>query len=285
MKTPKYSICITNYNCGPTMQSSLQSILGQLDGRFEIVVVDNLSTDASRDILRAFEARGKLKLIERKCSRGKGLQIAFENTIGEYIVSGLDLGDTYRSRLASFLDFYHAKCEGKLLHGLNEAVIVAPRSLIENLGGWRDLQRSEGWDLWSRAAKVGLYCWTIFILTESRDRSTFRGQSEAHPELNTFVGWHRRQYEVYRDSLRLGRRLFPRGSRITIGMRLDQILALASLPFYPSFQSGPSDFTSREPEYFVDSRDWWLEEAIRKGDKLEREREYYGKHLKGLAQP
>jgi glycosyltransferase involved in cell wall biosynthesis len=266
------------------MKSSLQSILGQLDDRFEIIVVDNLSTDSSRDILREFESRGKLKLIERGCSRGKGLQIAFENATGEYIVSGLDLGDTYRPRLTAFLDFYHAECEGKLLHGLNEAVIVAPRSLIQKLGGWRDLQRSEGWDVWSRAAKVGLYRWTIFILTESRDRSSYLTQTEAHPERKTSFGrfWH--QYEVYRDYLRLGRRLFPPGSRIGPSQRLAQVLALASLPFYPSYESGDSDFTSQEPEYFVDSRGWWLEEAIRKGDKLERERVYYKKHLTGFVE-
>jgi glycosyltransferase involved in cell wall biosynthesis len=109
---PKYSICITNYNGGPSIESSLRSILGQLDDRFEIIVVDNLSTDGSREVLRESGASGKLKVIERKCSRGKGLQIAFENAAGEYIISGLDFGDTYRPRLSSFLDFYHTKCEG-----------------------------------------------------------------------------------------------------------------------------------------------------------------------------
>jgi hypothetical protein len=117
------------------MESSLQSILGQLDDRFEVVVVDDLSTDTSREIPRRFEANDKLKLIERRCSIRKGLQIAFENSTGEYVLSGLDLGDTYRPRLVSFLDFYHKKSEGKPLETKNEAVIVAPRFLIEKLGG------------------------------------------------------------------------------------------------------------------------------------------------------
>jgi len=280
---PKYSVCITTHNCGRTIEGSLGSILGQLDNRFEIVVVDSLSTDGSREALKEFGARGKLKLIERGCSRGKGLQIAFENAAGEYIISGMDFGDTYRPRLSSFLDFYHTKCEGKLLHGLNEAVVVAPRSLIQSLGGWRDLQRSEGWDLWSRAAKAGAFRWTIFILTESRDRSSYQAQTEAHPERKSFAGRYWHQYEVYRDYLRLRRRLFPPGSHVRLGQRLVQVLALASLPFYRSYESGPSDFTSQEPEYFVDSRDWWLEDAIREGDKLERERTYYRKLLSGFA--
>lgn len=280
---PKYSICITTYNCRPTIESSLQSILGQLDDRFETVVVDSLSTDGSRDVLGQYESLGKLKLIERKCSRGKGLQTAFENTSGEYIISGLDFGDTYRPRLRSFLDFYHSKCEGKLLHGINEAVIVAPRSLIERLGGWRDLQRSEGWDLWSRAAKAGVFSWTIFILTESRNRSSYRAQTEAHPERKSVLGRYWHQYEVYRDYLRLGRRLWTPGSHVGLSRRLAQLAALASLPFYPSYKSGDPDFTSQEPEYFVDSRDWWLREAIQEGDKLERERAYYRHHLAGFA--
>jgi glycosyltransferase involved in cell wall biosynthesis len=283
---PKYSICITNYNCGPTMRSSLASILGQLDDRFEIVVVDNLSTDGSKVILKEFETGGKLKLIEKKSSRGEGLQTAFENATGEYIVSGLDLGDTYRPRFDSFLDFYHDMCEGKLLHGINEAVIVAPRYLIEKLGGWRDLQRSEGWDLWSRAAKAGVYRWTIFLLTEARNRSSYQDQTEAHPERKTFFGKYWHLYQVYRDSLRLGRKLFTPGSHVGPDSKLVEFFARASLPFYKSYESGPSDFTSQEPEYFVDSRDWWLEDATRRGDKMERERVYYKKYLTGfVAQP
>jgi glycosyltransferase involved in cell wall biosynthesis len=277
---PKYSICMTNYNCGPTIASSLRSILRQLDERFEIIVVDNLSTDSSGELLRKFEAEGKLKLVEQRCSRGKGLQIAFENATGEYVISGLDMGDTYKPRLISFLDFYHKKCDGKLLKTRNEAVILAPRSLIEMLGGWRDLQRSEGWDLWSRAAKAGAYLWTVFILTELRNRSSPQAEIEGHPKRKTFVGKYRHRYETYRDSLRLGRRLFAPGSQVDVGMRLAQILALASLPFYRSYESGPSDFQPYEPEYFIDSRDWWLEEAIRNGDNLERERMYYRQHLK-----
>ena len=276
---PKYSICITNYNCGSTIESSLRSVLAQLDEQFEIVVVDNLSTDASRRLLRKFQANGKLKLIERRCSRGRGLQIAFENANGEYVLSGLDMGDTYKPRLVSFLDFYHKKCDGKLLKTRNEAVIVAPRSLIERLGGWRDLQRSEGWDLWYRAAKAGVYSWTVFILTETRNRSSFRAETEAHPERTTIVGKYQYRYIAYRDSLRVGRRLFAPGSHVGPGMRLAQILALASLPFYQSYESGLSDFNPYEPKYFIDSRDWWFEEAIRNGDKLERERMYYKEHL------
>jgi glycosyltransferase involved in cell wall biosynthesis len=280
---PSYSICITTFNCGPTVERSLQSILRQLDGRFEIVVADNLSTDGAREVLEEHAASGELKLIERKCSRGKGLQVAFEQASGEYIISGLDFGDIYKPRLGSFLDFYHARCEGKLLHGLNEAVIVAPRALIERLGGWRDLQRSEGWDLWSRAEAEGLFRWTIFILTEDRDRSSWRGRTAAHPELKSRLGRYRHEYGVYRDYLRLGRRLFPPGSHVGLGERLMQGLAVASLPFYKSFKSGRSDFSSQEPEYFVDSRDWWLEDAIRDGDKLERERTYYERHLAGFS--
>jgi len=267
------------------MDGSLRSILGQIDERFEIIVVDNLSTDTSGEILRKFEANGRLKLIEKRCSIGKGLQTAFENATGEYVISGLDLGDTYRPRIVSFLDFYHSRCDGKLLKTRNEAVIVAPRSLIERLGGWRDLQRSEGWDLWSRAAKAGVYLWTIFVLTENRIRGSARAEADAHPERKNLVGKYRHRYTVYRDSLRVGRKLFARGSHVGPGQRLTQILALASLPFYRSYESGPSDFQPYDPEYFVDSRDWWLEEAVREGDGLERERMYYKNHLAGFAKP
>src|SRR5438445_3448665 len=112
---PSYSICVTNYNNVLTLRQSVESILNQIDSRFEIVVVDNKSTDGSQLVLREYSNRGKLKLVRARCSRGKGRQIAFENSIGNYVISNLDFDDVFQPRLDELLNKYHATCKETLL--------------------------------------------------------------------------------------------------------------------------------------------------------------------------
>ena len=47
MLTPKYSICICNYNMNDTLERSINSILKQIDDEIEIIVVDDGSNDNS----------------------------------------------------------------------------------------------------------------------------------------------------------------------------------------------------------------------------------------------
>lgn len=154
---PLYSICITHYNNLPTVRESLESILGQIDERFEVVVVDNLSSDGSREILQHFAAKGLVKLDERHCSRGRGRQIAFEESSGDYILSGVDLDDVFRPVFKPLLEAYHRFFEGKclLMSGRGEAITILPRALVERVGGWRDIPAGEDLDLWARIAKEG----------------------------------------------------------------------------------------------------------------------------------
>ena len=111
----KYSICITHYNNLSTNEESLMSIFRQIDDDFEIIVVDGKSKDGSVEILRKYQKEGRIKLIERKCSRGLGRQIALENSSGDYVISGLDMDDIFTPAISSMLESYHHLAEGKLL--------------------------------------------------------------------------------------------------------------------------------------------------------------------------
>ena len=154
---PRYSICITHYNNAPTVRESLESIIGQIDDRFEVVVVDNFSRDGSREILQEYASNRAIKLIERRCSRGKGRQIAFEESVGDYILSGVDLDDVFRPVFTRLLEGYHRFFEGQCLFmsGKHEAITVIPRTLVEVVGGWRDVPGGEDIDLWARVANEG----------------------------------------------------------------------------------------------------------------------------------
>ena len=47
-----YSICIANLNMEKTIEVCLRSVLDQIDQRFEVIVVDDGSTDNSVNILK-----------------------------------------------------------------------------------------------------------------------------------------------------------------------------------------------------------------------------------------
>jgi len=56
---PKVSIAVPVYNCEKYVAQSLESLLGQTYGDFELVISDNASTDNTEDICRRFAALDK----------------------------------------------------------------------------------------------------------------------------------------------------------------------------------------------------------------------------------
>src|SRR6185437_11405742 len=65
MKTPKFSVLIANYNNGHLIQQALDSIKRQSIQDFEVIVVDDGSTDNSRSVIEMAAAsfEGKLRYI------------------------------------------------------------------------------------------------------------------------------------------------------------------------------------------------------------------------------
>jgi glycosyltransferase involved in cell wall biosynthesis len=258
-----YSICITHYNNARTVKRALDSILAQIDDRFELVIVDNFSTDGSVQILEEYHKQGKIKLFRKRGSRGVGREAALEEAIGKYVISGVDMDDTFKPRLVQLLDFYHARCEGELL--LTEvATHIAPRDLVSRLGGYRDLQFNEIWDLCRRSAKVGKFRWTIFPLLESMNE---------HPERQGILGRFRYEYIQVRDRYRVGKRPFGGNKgNIRLYQRLVQGLVLLTLPFHESYRNnGFKRFTIVNREFFTDSSDWWPD--LKNSESLKRK--YY----------
>jgi glycosyltransferase involved in cell wall biosynthesis len=149
----KYSVCITNYNSIDTIRGSMESIFNQLDDRFEIVVCDNCSNDGSKEILQGFAEKGRIKLIVERSSRGKGRQIAFNNSTGKYIISGLDTDDKLKQDFQIFLKIYHRYYEGEMLSA--KTIHIIPRKLVGEIGGWRDLKYGEDVDFHKRAKSSG----------------------------------------------------------------------------------------------------------------------------------
>jgi glycosyltransferase involved in cell wall biosynthesis len=255
IKLTKYSVCMTCFNEVGTVRESLNSLLGQLNEKYEVIVVDNFSVDGTYEVLREFERTHGVKVIQRRCSRGLGRQIAFENASGDYIIGNLDLDDIFMPAMDKLTTLYHEKAEGYLMAIFNfipspgtfagwaQNITIGPNELIASLGGWRDLNVFEDWDIWSRAAKVHKYCWTSLRYTMNDPSDP--GQKRAVVRMSN-------RYERYRDRLRLGMRIFYPGEEVGMPQRIAYTAARLSLLFQRGLVGQDPDFNSLDPSFFIE---------------------------------
>jgi glycosyltransferase involved in cell wall biosynthesis len=206
-------------NDSKTLRNSIESLAALskfVD--FEIIVTDNQSRDGSREILRELLKEGVIQeVIEQKCTRGKGRQLALEKARGDYVLCHLDCDDTFSAiGLDSLIRLYHEKYEGMMMmtrrtEGGYSNITLAPRQLILELGGWRDINWNEDWDLWARAGAEHKYVnvpypysdppHTFVTVRQDRDDNVFKRI------------WAR--YGKYRDCYRIGRSPFTGDSHVS----------------------------------------------------------------------
>ena len=79
LEWPKFSVIIPNYNNGSTLERSIRSVLNQNYLAHEIIIIDDGSTDESKNIIKNFE--GQIKVIFQENSgvsaaRNAGVAIA-----------------------------------------------------------------------------------------------------------------------------------------------------------------------------------------------------------------
>ena len=246
-----YSICITCRNNINTVEASLESILSQTSDKFEVIVVDAKSNDGTLQVLQKYAKSGCIKLIVKKCSRGKGRQIAFENSKGDYIIANMDLDDVFMPKLKDLLDFYRKHYGGKILLAITgiskklrglQNITICDRNILKKLGGWRDLQYAEDWDLWSRGAKMGCYTWTVFVVAKI---------SNPHFERQRTKNKLPFRFYKYREFVRLGREVFGK-KKVKLNQRL--VLAIAKIAAF--FKTSCRDdfnrtFNTYDSKYYV----------------------------------
>lgn len=142
----KFSICIPNYNYEEFLGRTLQSALAQTHDDFEVVVVDNASTDSSVQVVESFQSP-RIQLYQNRTNVGfaGNLDRVASRATGESLIL-LSSDDLIRSHA---LEVY-----GKLLSELGtDAERSTISSLVEvidardNVIGTQDLDRK----LWTRA--------------------------------------------------------------------------------------------------------------------------------------
>lgn len=81
MKNPHVSIIIPTYNSGKTLPGCLKSVSTQTYPFYEIIVVDNFSTDRTLETARRFKA----KVLRQKCSPALARNLGVSRSAGKYV--------------------------------------------------------------------------------------------------------------------------------------------------------------------------------------------------------
>lgn len=157
-----YTIAVCNYNMAETIERSLRSILDQIDDRFEVLVIDDGSTDGSiRIIQNLIQESDQLRLIvSNNQNIGEARQDAINHAAGEYVLPQLDADDVYDPVIPDFVELYH-QIESKLGRSFflkGRSLNMAPTELLESIP-YRSLGYGEDKDLWRRLFAADAVVW------------------------------------------------------------------------------------------------------------------------------
>ena len=178
---PKINVIIPVYNYGKYLRQAIQSVLSQQFDDYEIIVINDGSTDNTAEVLREFENHPKIRLITHRENQGlvRSCHEAIEASTGEYIVR-LDADDYFDENALLVLsnvldnnpevglaypDYFLISEEGKVLDHVrlpkveeevklldlpaNGAGTMFRRSCYDAVGGYDlSLRLEDNYDLW-----------------------------------------------------------------------------------------------------------------------------------------
>jgi glycosyltransferase involved in cell wall biosynthesis len=87
MSTPKLSILMPVFNESATIERAIEHVLSaDIGATYELIIVDDGSTDGTREYLRRRDMPGQVRLYEHERNRGKGaaVQTALSHATGEF---------------------------------------------------------------------------------------------------------------------------------------------------------------------------------------------------------
>lgn len=159
--TPHYSICICNYNMANTLPAALDSILAQCDERFELVIVDDGSTDQSVPIIEDLQKKYQnLRLIQLKRDRkrrlGETRNISIREARGEYVLLHLDCDDIWEPYIIDFAKAFHQieAAAGRDFFVQGQHIAMARREFLLTHGPYENMYRGEDRNLWAKMAAI-----------------------------------------------------------------------------------------------------------------------------------
>lgn len=168
--TPRVSVLMTIYNAAPFLRASIDSLLAQTFPDWELIAIENGSTDGSPSILEEYaDPRLRIVRLSQNIGRTTALRKAFELARGEY-VAVLDADDVaHRERLRRQLTFLDQHAEvglvGSYAHYIDESGKIfaeyrpptAPSELYDCLAWTNPIVHSSAMYRRTLAAAVGGY--------------------------------------------------------------------------------------------------------------------------------
>lgn len=149
----KYSIAMCNLNNFETIGESLDSILDQIDERFEIVIVDDGSTDGSLELLREYEEEyDQVRIIEGDNNNlAEARNQSFRASDGKHIIESMDLDDRYGKGILDFVRIYENLIQkiSSDIYLKGKSINIASRDLLLQYP-YRSMGYGEDKDLWRR---------------------------------------------------------------------------------------------------------------------------------------
>jgi glycosyltransferase involved in cell wall biosynthesis len=188
LDSPLVSAVITTYNYARFLPGAIEGVLGQTYPNVEVVVVDDGSTDATREVVSRYSGRGVRYVFQDNAGPGPARNRGMEATQGPLVAfcdaDDVWLPDKIATQLAHLrrhpelglvtahayacdealrpMSIVHAArgdseyvFEALLVRNivLNPTCVLARRSALDAIGGFSDVPKWEDWDTWLRLAK------------------------------------------------------------------------------------------------------------------------------------
>ena len=130
---PNVSVLITAYNCAETLPQSLDSVLSQTYKDFEVILVDNNSTDSTREIAESYKGKLDIKIIPCK-EQGivPALNTGLRSCAGEWIARQDGDDYWYPEKLEKQISFLNANPEISILG--TQIRLLDEKGNVEELG-------------------------------------------------------------------------------------------------------------------------------------------------------
>jgi len=210
---PQVSVIIPTYNAARYLSDAIDSVLAQTYDEFEIIVVDDGSTDETPGVVNKYDSRvcylsqqnaGVAAARNRGISESKGKYIAFLDADDTWFPNKLEkqmavLAASEGSRVcySAFLEVtqdlspvgvrrslrHSSAIEDLLLRGNvigSICTVVAERELFEKLGGFdATLSQCADWDMWVRMGTETEFLYLDDVLVTYRQHGTNMSRNAA----------------------------------------------------------------------------------------------------------
>jgi glycosyltransferase involved in cell wall biosynthesis len=173
---PKYTIIIPTYNDALKILRSVRSVIDQTFGDWELIIVDDGSTDDTSKVIQPFLENSRINYIKKKNGGvASARNVGAKNSSGEYLVF-LDSDDEFKSEL---LRDYDARIKyesnigliscgvligdkeklpriqkgiSKFKYSVLAGSFCIKREIFNKIGGYDvELRQSENWEMMARA--------------------------------------------------------------------------------------------------------------------------------------